>query len=109
MAEAQSPAELEGGHPGSVDLSAHDAGAPSATALIGEFKRCLGTMSHSRAGWDYELPAAQRAEEDRQEATALARVRAIWSENPSMQDELRAAFTDASPLATMREIEAVAK
>lgn len=30
MAEAQSPAELEGVHPGSVDLSAHDAGAPSA-------------------------------------------------------------------------------
>lgn len=74
--------------------------------LIAEFTKCLGTMSHSRAGWDYQLPPAQRAEEDRQEKTALARARAIWAENPALHDELRAAFTVASPLATMREIEA---
>jgi hypothetical protein len=76
-------------------------------AIIAEFTKCLGTMSHSRAGWDYELPKAQRAEEDRQERVALARVRAIWAENPNMHADLRAAFVAASPLATMREIGAV--
>lgn len=74
--------------------------------LVDEFTQCLGTMSHSRAGWDYQLPAAQRAEENRQEKQALARVRAIWSENPDLRDALREAFTAASPLASMREIEA---
>jgi hypothetical protein len=70
------------------------------------FKKHLSTMSHSRAGWDYQLSPAQRAEENRQEKEALANARAIWSENPEMHDELRAAFLEASPLATMREIEA---
>lgn len=70
-----------------------------------EFTRCLNTMSHSRAGWDFQLPPAQRAEESRAEKQALERARAIWSEHPDKQDELRAAFTAASPLATMREIE----
>jgi hypothetical protein len=70
-----------------------------------EFKKCLSTMSHSRAGWDYHLPPAQRREEDRQEKTALARARAIWAENPDSHEQLRAAFAEVSPLATMREIE----
>jgi hypothetical protein len=74
-------------------------------AIIEEFKACLGTMSHSRAGWDYQLPPAQKAQEDRAEREALARVRAIWSDNPAMHEQLRAAFVDASPLATMSEIE----
>ena len=74
--------------------------------LIAEFKQCLGTMSHSRAGWDYELPPAQRAEEDRQEREALTRARAIWADYPDMHDMLRDAFKSANPLATMREIEA---
>lgn len=73
--------------------------------LIAEFVKCLSTMSHTRAGWDYQLPPAQRAEENRQGAQALARARAIWSENPSQHDELRAAFKEFSPLATMAEIE----
>lgn len=72
--------------------------------LIAEFKKCLGTMSHSRAGWDYQLPPAQRAEEDRQEREALSRARSIWAENPGQHEALRAAFTEASPLATMAEI-----
>lgn len=74
-------------------------------SLIAEFKRCLSTMSHSRAGWDYQLSREQRAEEDQEEREALARSRAIWSGNPAMQDDLRTAFTEASPLATLREIE----
>jgi hypothetical protein len=74
-------------------------------AKTSEFKKCLTTMSHSRAGWDYDLPRAQRAEENRQEKEALARARAIWSENPDMHDDLRVAFKEASPLATMSEIE----
>ena len=73
--------------------------------LIDEFTKCLGTMSHSRAGWDYQLPPKQRVEENRQEAEALSRARAIWSENPDMQGDLRIAFVAANPLATMREIE----
>lgn len=74
-------------------------------ALIVEFVNCLGTMSHSRAGWDYDLPPAQKREEDRQEKEALARVRAIWKENPDNHEDLRAAFRTAGPLATMQEIE----
>lgn len=74
--------------------------------LTAEFKKCLGTMSHSRAGWDYELPPAQRAAENRQEKEALSRARAIWAENPELHDDLRAAFAESSPLATMSEIEA---
>jgi hypothetical protein len=74
---------------------------------VTEFKKCLVTMSHSRAGWDYQLSPTQRAQEDREEKEALARARAIWSENPEMHDDLRAAFKEASPLATMSEIENV--
>lgn len=74
-------------------------------SLTTEFTKCLTTMSHSRAGWDYQLPPAQRALENKQGKDALARARAIWSENPDQHDALRAAFATASPLATMREIE----
>lgn len=73
--------------------------------LISDFKKCLVTMSHSRAGWDFQLPPAQRAEENRQEKVALARARAIWAENAGLHDDLRAAFKDTQPLASMAEIE----
>lgn len=78
------------------------------TTQISEFKKCLTTMSHTRAGWDYILPAEQVSKERREEKEALARARAIWSENPDLQDDLRAAFKEASPLATMSEIERTA-
>jgi hypothetical protein len=77
----------------------------SVISLIAEFQDCLRTMSHSRAGWDYQLPPDQRHEESRQEHEALARARAIWAENPAIHDGLRVAFTAANPLATMKEIE----
>jgi len=74
---------------------------------ITEFVSCLGTISHARAGWDYyDMPAAQRAEESRQEKAALAKARAIWAANPDQHDDLRAAFVKASPLATISEIAA---
>jgi hypothetical protein len=73
--------------------------------LITEFKSALSTISHSRAGWDYQLPPAQKAKEDRECAEALAHARSIWSENPDLQEDLRKAFSEASPLATMSEIE----
>jgi hypothetical protein len=73
---------------------------------VKEFIRCLGTMSHSRAGWDYELPREQRAKENREEKAALATARGIWASNPDLHDALRAAFAETKPLATMREIEA---
>lgn len=75
------------------------------TQLIEEFTKCLGTMSHSRAGWDYQLPPAQKAKEAQEEREALERARSIWRDNPSMHDALRAAFKEYQPLATMREIE----
>lgn len=73
--------------------------------MIQEFKKCLSTMSHSRAGWDYALPPAQKAKEDRECAEALARARTIWAGNPDFHEQLRAAFKEASPLAKMSEIE----
>jgi len=74
--------------------------------VVTEFSRCLGIMSHCRAGWDYQLSKAQRAEEDRQERDAITRARAIWAENPALHAALRDAFVAARPLATMYEIEA---
>ncbi len=73
--------------------------------VIEEFTKCLNTLSQVRAGWDFDLPKAQRQDENRQEKEALARARAIWIENPNVRDDLRTAFTAASPLASMREIE----
>lgn len=73
--------------------------------IAAEFKKCLSTMSHSRAGWDYQLSREQRAREDREEKEALAKARSIWTENPDRHDDLRAVFAEASPLATMREVE----
>lgn len=75
-------------------------------ALTIEFAKCLGTMSHSRAGWDYDLSREQRAAEAAEEQHALARSREIWAANPDRHDDLRSAFAEAKPLASMREIEA---
>jgi hypothetical protein len=72
--------------------------------LVNEFTKCLNTVSYCRAGLDYELPRDQRAKEDSDEKTALARAREIWRSNPSQQDALRAAFSVAQPLATIAEI-----
>ena len=80
----------------------------SGSVLVAEFRDCLSTMSHSRAGWDYQLSREQRAKEDREEREAVTRARAIWAENPPLHDDLRAAFVDANPLATMSEIERAA-
>lgn len=97
------------GHPMPDDeqmFKFHGYSGPCPTDLVATFKKCLSTMSHSRAGWDYELPPAQKAEENRQEKEALSKARAIWSGNPDIHEQLRAAFKEASPLATMSEIEA---
>lgn len=72
---------------------------------VDEFVNCLTTMSHSRAGWDYEMSREQRHKEDKAEKQALAMARDIWVTNPSLHDALRAAFTATKPLATMNEIE----
>lgn len=92
--------------PGEEMFKFHGYSGPCPPMIIDEFKKCLSTMSHSRAGWDYELPKAQRAEEDRQGKEALALARSIWAVNPDLHDRLRKAFYEASPLATMSEIEA---
>lgn len=73
--------------------------------LVAEFRDCLLTMTHSRAGWDFELSREQRAKEDREEREALTRARAIWAENPGLRAALREAFGAAKPPATMNEIE----
>lgn len=75
------------------------------TGIVAEFQRCLGTMSYSRAGWDYQLPIAQRAEEDRRERESLSRARDIWAHNPDLHEKLQEAFAAAKPLGTMSEIE----
>lgn len=77
--------------------------------IANRFKRCLGIMSHSRAGWDFDLSPAQKAKENQEEKDALAEARAIWALNPELHEMLRGAFAEASPLATMKEIEAPVK
>ena len=74
-------------------------------AKIEVFKKALATMSHCRAGWDYEMSREQRAKETAEEKEALAVARSIWAENPDMHEALLAAFKDAQPLATMNEIQ----
>lgn len=76
----------------------------SQSDIITEFKKHLGTMSHSRAGWDYQLPPQQKALEDRQRKEALSAARKLWSDNPDRQEDLRKAFVEFRPLATMDEI-----
>lgn len=78
------------------------------TGFVEEFKSCLSIMSHSRAGWDYQLPPAQRSAEDRAEKEALSRARQIWATNPDLHDDLTTAFKEASPLATLSEIQRAA-
>lgn len=70
------------------------------------FKRQLELISYSRAGWDYQMSPAQRAEEKAGERAALAKARSIWAENPDQHDELRAVFRETQPLATLSELEA---
>lgn len=74
--------------------------------IIDEFKKCLNDMSYVRAGWDfYDMPAHQKGQEASMGAKAKARACEIWRENPAMHDNLRAAFREVRPLATMEEIE----
>lgn len=77
----------------------------SETTKIEAFTKALKDMSYSRAGWDYQMSATQRAQEAALEREARDSARAIWAENPGMHNDLRAAFTTLSPLATMSEIE----
>jgi hypothetical protein len=91
-------------HP-AIDLAANEGQQMSTTDIITDFVKALGTMSHSRAGWDYQLSPEQREKENRDEKAALATARAIWAANPDRHADLRAAFQAANPLATMTEIE----
>ena len=70
-----------------------------------EFINCLNTISHVRAGWDYDLPADRRTQEDDLGKEALDRLRSIWVEHPDQHDTLLAAYAFVSPLVSMREIE----
>jgi hypothetical protein len=91
--------------PGEEMFKFHGYSGPCPTDIIGNFKKCLSTMSHSRAGWDHELSREQRAKEDREAKEALATARKIWADNPNRHDDLRTAFKESNPLATMSEIE----
>lgn len=73
-------------------------------SLIAEFSKCLAAVSHYRAGFDFEMSRAQRADEKKDGDAAMTRARAIWRENPAMQDDLRAAFAAAKPLMTFDEV-----
>ena len=75
------------------------------TDLQSEFRKCLCEISFTRAGWDYELPPAQKSKEAAMASDCMTRARQIWSENPDKRDDLRSVFTDLQPLAEIREIE----
>ena len=72
------------------------------------FTECLSTMSYARAGWDYQMSASKRQEEAAAERKALETARKIWAENIDRHDDLRKAFTETQPLASMSEIERAA-
>ena len=74
-------------------------------SYVHDFVRCLGMISHCRAGWDYELSPAQRAKENADEKAALVEARAIWTANPDNHDVLREAFKKARPLAMISEFD----
>ena len=74
--------------------------------MLDEFRKCLCSISFTRAGWDYyDMAPVQKQSEAASGAKGLARAREIWAENPDAHDELRAVFKDLGPLATMDEIE----
>jgi hypothetical protein len=77
-------------------------------SYVHDFVQCLTTISHSRAGWDYDLSPEERAKEIAEEKAALVKARAIWAENAANVDVLREAFKKAQPLATLREFDAEA-
>lgn len=72
---------------------------------IQQFTKSLTDVSYCRAGWGVQLSPDRRAEENRLAKEALATARTIWAENPDMHDDLRFAFKELAPLATMNEIE----
>lgn len=74
------------------------------TETVETFTHALGVISHSRAGWDYDLSPQERAKELADEKSALGIARMIWTNNPDMHDDLKSAFAAASPLATLDEI-----
>lgn len=76
--------------------------------IIKTFTECLLTMSYARAGWDYQMSASKRQEEAAAERKALETARKIWADNQDRHDDLRRAFADAQPLASMTEIERAA-
>jgi hypothetical protein len=76
---------------------------------IEQFTKALTDISYCRAGWDVQLSPDRRAEENRMEKEALSAARSIWAENPEIHDDLRFAFKELAPLATMDEIERAAR
>ena len=72
--------------------------------IFDTFTKCLGTISYSRAGWDYQMSPEQRKQEQDAAETALSQARAIWAANPDKRDELIDTFMKASPLASLTEI-----
>ena len=75
-------------------------------SYVHDFVRCLNTISHTRAGWDYpEMSRAEREKEIAEERAALTEARAIWAANPDNLDVLREAFRLAQPLAVISEFE----
>mgnify|MGYP003424402396 FL=1 len=75
-------------------------------SCLHDFVRCLDTISHTRAGWDYpEMPREEMEREIAEERAALVEARAIWAANPDHHDVLREAFKKARPLASISEFE----
>ena len=73
--------------------------------LVYDFKRSLLDISYVRAGWDYpDNPADQKAAEASLGQKSLASAREMWAKNPARHNDLRNAFRELQPLATLDEI-----
>ena len=82
--------------------AAEDASA----TLQAEFRKCLGEISFTRAGYDVrEMPPAQKSKESAKASDFMMRARQIWAENPDKRASCRGVFQDVNPLVEMREIE----
>ena len=83
-----------------------DAAEDASATLQAEFRSCLLSISHARAGWDVrEMPPAQKSSEAATASDAMMRARQIWADNPDKRASLRGVFQDVEPLVEMREIE----
>jgi hypothetical protein len=73
--------------------------------VVAAFKRDMGHVSYSRAGWDYyDMPAKQKADERQLLVDAFARLRSTLAEHPEWAPHLREVFDNTPSLIVAREL-----